>query len=265
MENGGKKIKKISLYECGYCENNLELILKNEKRKIIKFPALCVLFEHKKFGNILFDTGYSNLIYENGIISKIYNFFNKTTFEESDLIVNKLKDKKINKIIISHAHPDHIGALRYFDNYELITTKEVFHTLEQPKLKNLVFRNMIPDKFLKVKILKEKTKDKILSKYFKEIYDILGDKSILGIRLDGHSNGQLGLYIPEYKILFATDSSWGKDLNNKIEKMKLIPRLIQNDYNKYIKNIKLLEKLKKDYKDIKIIYSHEKQKEKIYE
>ena len=56
-----------------------------------------------------------------------------------------------------------------------------------------------------------------------------------------------------------------EDLNNKIEKMKLIPRLIQNDYNKYIKNIKLLEKLKKDYKDIKIIYSHEKQKEKIYE
>ena len=26
MENGGKKIKKISLFECGYCVNNMKLI-----------------------------------------------------------------------------------------------------------------------------------------------------------------------------------------------------------------------------------------------
>ena len=32
MENGGKKIKKISLYECGYCVNNTKLIFKDQKK-----------------------------------------------------------------------------------------------------------------------------------------------------------------------------------------------------------------------------------------
>ena len=47
--------------------------------------------------------------------------------------------------------------------------------------------------------------------------------------------------------------------------MKIIPRFIQNNFNKYSQNITRLEKLKKEHKEIRIIYSHEKQKEKIYE
>ena len=125
MENGGKKIKRISLYECGYCINNMKFILKGHKKEKIKFPALSVLIEHNKFGNILFDTGYSKLIYENGIISKIYNLCNKTYFKEEDLILNQIGDKHIDKIIISHSHPDHIGALKYFKDYIQINPEEI--------------------------------------------------------------------------------------------------------------------------------------------
>ena len=265
MENGGKKIKKISLFECGYCVNNMKLILKKHKKEIVKFPALCVLVEHKEYGNILFDTGYSKLIYENGVISKIYNLCNKTYFKEEDSILNKIKDKKIDKIIISHAHPDHIGALKYFNDYELITSREVFYDIIHPKLKNLVFKNMVPKKFSKVKILDEKIVDNLLSNYFDQVYDVLGDKSILGIKLSGHSDGQIGIYLPEYKLLFSADSSWGSTFNKEIINMKIIPRFIQNNFKKYFQNIIRLEKLKQEHKDIKIIYYHEKKEEKVYE
>ena len=265
MENGGKKIKKISLFECGYCVNNIKLILKNHKKEIVKFPALSVLIEHKKYGNILFDTGYSKLIYENGIISKIYNLCNKTYFNNEDLILNKIQDKKIDKIIISHGHPDHIGALKFFDDYELITSKEVYYDITHPKIKNLVFKNMVPNKIPKTKILDKTIKDNLLSNYFDEIYDVLGDKSIIGIKLSGHSNGQIGIYMPEYKLLFSADSSWGSSFNKEVEKMKKIPRFIQNNYKTYIQNIEKIERLKKEHNEIKIIYSHEKQEEKTYE
>ena len=51
----------------------------------------------------------------------------------------------------------------------------------------------------------------------KSLYDVLGDKSILGIKLSGHSEGQIGIYIPEYKILFSADSSWGSTFNEEIK------------------------------------------------
>ena len=265
MENGGKKIKKISLFECGYCINNMKFMLKGHKKKQIKFPALSVLIEHNKFGNILFDTGYSKLIYENGIISKIYNLCNKTYFKEEDLILNQIGDKHIDKIIISHSHPDHIGALKYFKDYELITSMEVFNNLEKPNIKNLVFKNMVPKELKKVRILKDQIKDNLLNKYFNEIYDVLGDGTILAIKLDGHSIGQIGIYVPEYKLFFVADASWGSRFNDEIENMKYIPKFIQDNDKEYIKNIRNIEKLKKENEEIKIIYSHEEVKEKVYE
>ena len=68
MENGGKKIKKIKLYNCGFCVNHLKHVLQKEKDKKVIFPALCVYIEHKEYGNILFDTGYSDKIYKNGYL-----------------------------------------------------------------------------------------------------------------------------------------------------------------------------------------------------
>lgn len=258
MENGGSLIDSVTLYACGYCENKLQHVLRGEKKKSLKFPALVVKIKHSTKGTILFDTGYSKRVYENGVISKIYNTINPTTVAVEDTIAYKLREEgeKVAAIILSHPHPDHIGCLRDFPDSKLYLTKGCFRKMKNSRLLDLVFQNQLPD-VVEGTILKPYKGSHFLKYYFNEIYDILGDGSILGVALDGHSKGQMGIYLPRYQVLFAADASWGKYFAKKVHNMRAIPRIIQNDFSGYADSINKITTLQRKHPEIRVIYSHE--------
>lgn len=282
METGGVPIERIKLFQCGYCVNHLSHIVKHERDKRLEFPAMVVLITHKKYGNVLFDTGYSKRIYQNGIISLIYNLLNPTHVKEADTIRYRLQQEgitEIDKIILSHAHPDHIGGLKDFQGYELIATKEVWESMEHIHISNLVFGNQVPHINQKTQSRKtqacgegickrvaQPTKNKhFLSDYFSEIYDLLGDGSIWGVRLDGHCKGQMGIYIEAFQLLFAADSSWGSFFMERAEQMRWIPRKIQADFDSYKETIQRIQKLQREHRELQVIFSHEPFEERTYE
>ena len=270
MENGGKKITKIKLYACGYCKNNLGIVFRGHKKDVRRFPALVVYLHHKKFGNILFDTGYSELVYQNGFVSFIYNCLNKTFVEPQEIIDVRLKNdgispESVQYIIISHAHPDHIGALKRFSDYRLITTKDVLMKMKAKKTLSLTFRNMIPQGKIRVKIVEPISEKNLFSKFFSEVYDIFGDGSVIGVRLDGHAEGQMGIYLPEYKMFFAADACWGEDILDEVTNMRPLPKLIQDNFRKYSSTVTAVKQFSAENPDIKIIYSHGGMEQKVYE
>lgn len=266
MENGGKKITEVKLYKCGCCKNNLGHVFKRHGKEIRMFPALVVLLRHETLGDILYDTGYSKLIYKNHMVSFLYNTLNRSYVEDSDTIVSKLRkegiaSEDIHKIILSHAHPDHIGGLKLLSNYELISTPQVIDTLQNGSAFQLVFRNMKPEGDVKYRELEPVEGDSFLKEYFEKIYDVLGDGSVLGVELNGHADGQLGIFIPEHKMLFAADACWGTDLLGKVKDMRKVAQLIQNNYKEYVNTAGRLERFIKEHPEIKVIFTHDTMEE----
>ena len=90
MQSGGEKITEIKTYSCGSCSNNLGLVFKDMPHEKREFPARAILLKHQN-DYFIFDTGYSNRVFENGIISKLYAWLNPIHYDDKqDNLANQL-------------------------------------------------------------------------------------------------------------------------------------------------------------------------------
>lgn len=259
------KVKEVKLYSCGSCTNNLGIMFRGMGWEKREFPARAALIRHEDFGSILYDTGYSEEIFRGGPGLWIYRLFAPVHLEREETIRMRLKrdgvlPESVKIILLSHAHPDHVGGLSQFHGYELIALKETLDALHRPRLRNLMFPNLVPPKgCIRSRRQPEKLlTDYFLCQYFEEVYDLLGDGSIIGVRLDGHCRGQMGLWIPDAMLFLAADACWGSDLVRASGRMRLLPRLLQKDFSAYRDSLRRICRMKHDFPQIKIVYTHQK-------
>ena len=180
------------------------------------------------------------------------------------MIDHQLKEKGIDKdeikyIIISHLHPDHIGGLKFFPNSYLILTKTCYNDFKLKKDSLLIFNELLPSNFEDRLILIDDYKDNSLFPY-KNSFDLFSDLSMLIVEVNGHTKGQACLFLPDNNLFIAADVCWGTEFLPFTDKMKLLPRKIQNNFEEYKKGNDLLKKLIEN--NISVIVSHDK-KEKI--
>lgn len=252
-------IKEIKYYNCGYCTNNLKIVLKKHKKEIKRFPAGVFLMNHPIKGYVLFDTGYSTDIYDIGWKGKLYTLLNPTYVNTNDQINMQLENdnikcSEIKLLVLSHLHPDHIGCVKYFKNAQIVISEEAFNTYKSNKIRYLIFNKLLPDWFeSKLIVINDNQLKSSKNSYFPYL-DLFKDKSVLLTKINGHAKGQICALI-EDKIFLGADSSWGNSFVGKAENIKFFPRLIQSDMKDYITNDKLLMKMQKD--GVKLCFSHD--------
>jgi len=162
-----------------------------------------------------------------------------------------LKERKPEMLFLTHVHYDHCGAVTYFKKVfpgiKVAASSRAAEIIKRPNAQKLMkdlSSNIIP----RVAAVNGINPNKLLYEPFKpfevdiilengQVIQLTEDISVEVISTAGHTRDQLSYYIPERKILFATESVGNLDRIGQI-----IPEFLV-DFELYVTNIKRLSLL----------------------
>lgn len=207
MESAFSTPITFDLFRVGHCGHPECIALAGGRWNPIEFPALVGLFEHPTAGLILYDTGYSRHFPEatRRFPECLYRKLTPMTLPPEEELLFQLEDRGIERdaigtIIISHFHADHISGLRDFPKARFIATSSEYRANQSRSRSaqtcRAFLRDLLPIDFEKrVDWIEGIASTPLPENWspFTHGHDLLGDGSLLGIDLPGHTDSQLGL------------------------------------------------------------------------
>lgn len=282
--NGGRDKEmsiQLDLFQAGYCTHKAHVVLQDEKRETMKFPAIFALINHPRHGYILFDTGYAERFYEatNPFPYSIYAKVTPVFFNAGESAIDQLKDRgimaqDISFVFISHFHADHIAGLKDFPDSQFICSKTAYDSIKNKKgiraLKAGFIPHLLPNDLMDritfiedCKIFEEKSacmrhEQQEFIKTYELIFDVFGDGTLLSVDLSGHATGQFGLFfkVEQQYIFLVADAVWRSRSYREKVYPKSIAKLIMSDSVQYSKNLDKLHNFHQSAPNVLIIPSH---------
>ena len=216
---------KFDLLKVGHCQHPECAALRGGSRRAIDFPALVGLIEHPQHGLILYDTGYSKHFWEatKSFPECLYRMVTPVTLPPEEELITQLESrgiapKDIETIFISHFHADHVAGLRDFPQARFIATGTEHQRCQKMgrvnRLRRAYLSDLLPSDFEQRLSLVEHTPTMPLQAEwspFAEAHDVLGDASMAGFDLPGHTASQLGLAFREEDasmVFLVGDACW---------------------------------------------------------
>lgn len=217
----------LHMLRVGSCRHWECMADRGARLRMADFPALCGLIRHPTHGWMLYDTGYAEH-YETASQpwpERLYRMALPMDLPPSEVLVHQLArygigPQDIGTVIVSHYHGDHIAGLRDFPNARFVALEADTHTLQalQGHRWRSTFKGhlhgLLPVDFFPRLSAADRCPGVTLPRWmqpFSHGYDLLGDSSLIGVPLLGHSSGQLGLFLPNADgrpVFLVADACW---------------------------------------------------------
>lgn len=212
------------------------------KRKLVH---TAVLVKHPK-GEFLFDSGIGRQ-YEDQM--SVFSMFEKQLFKienvnpaRNQLDLQAYEVSNLMAVIPSHMHWDHVSALEDFEGVPVWVQKTSHDEAKQGK----------PPAF----VLSQFDDESIIWNYFsltnqsyegfEKSFDIFKDGSVVLVDLDGHTRGQVGMFInlaSGERYFFIGDTSWAQlGIKHNKPRPKFVEWLVGVDSD-YEKNSQVIQKI----------------------
>ncbi len=180
------------------------------------------LLFHPQHGPVLIDTGYGPRATSapgRSAVLRLYGAVLRPELVPDQLPLAQLQAlgygaDDVQRIVVTHFHPDHIAALRDFPRAQFVTSGAAWQRVRAmrpfTRIRNGIFRELLPDDFEARVLPLETTAPRPLPFGLGSGFDVFGDGTCLAVDLPGHAIGHFGLLWPDLDppLLYAVDTTW---------------------------------------------------------
>ena len=264
---------ELHLLRVGRCRHPEWVTLSGGRWAAIDFPALAALLLHPTAGPILYDTGYAERFWPatTPFPERIYRWITPVHLPEEERLATQLGRLGIalgdvRKVLISHLHADHVAGLRDLPGAGFLALRgDVLACLGRTgwqALRRGFLPALLPPDFpARLALVDERPVVDLGPSWapFESGYDLLGDGSLVGIPLPGHSPAQLGVLLRTTDgrpVLLAADSCWSARAWREGRMPSIVARPLFADWGDYRRTLAGLRQLADRQPELAIIPSH---------
>jgi glyoxylase-like metal-dependent hydrolase (beta-lactamase superfamily II) len=266
---------KLQLLRVGKCRHLECLVARSGRLSLVDFPALCGLIRHPERGWILYDTGYSKHFFEATASwpERLIRTVLPVELPPGEHLLTQLHQAGITPadiglVIVSHYHGDHIAGLKDFPNATFLALKADTQRLEalrgRPWRSTLKaqFHALLPTDFFQRLRHADDAALVPLPGWMTPFtlgLDLLGDGSLLGIALPGHSAGQMGVFLPDAggrPVFLVGDACWSLPACREGRLPSVLTRLVNADSPQYGRTFLSLQQLAVREPAVALLPSH---------
>lgn len=266
----------LHLMRVGRCRHPEWVTIRGGAFGPIDFPALAALIVHPTEGPILYDTGYADHFAEatRTFPGKIYRWLTPVQLPESEQLAAQLRGfgvaaAEISRVLISHLHADHVAGLLDLPRARFTALEKDVAAHVGPDaargfaaLRRGVLPALLPSDFEARLDLADARPPVDLGPAwapFSRGHDLIGDKSLIGIPLPGHSPAQLGVLLrtrDDQQVLLAADSCWSARAWREQRLPSFLARPLFADWADYRHTLAGLKTVAIQNPDLAIVPSH---------
>lgn len=211
-------------YEVGHCSHPECVVRRGGRWATRQFPSLAFRLRHPRFGELLFDTGYSArfMAATQTFPERLYRIVTPVRLHDAEclhaqLATEGIATRDIRGIVLSHLHGDHVGGVLDFPDAPLWCARAAHHDLRARGRLSALRIGLLPallgDGFAARCSWIEACPQRPLPdalRSFGEGHDLLGDGSLLAVWLPGHAAGHFGVVFDDGDgmVFLIGDAAW---------------------------------------------------------
>ena len=250
----------LSLIKCGKMISRESFIfLGGRWSETYESGMAAILVQHPN-GNILLDTGFGTNVDEHfrhiPSLMRTLTTYDKGTPAVRQLEQNGIPAERINRVILSHSHWDHVSGLEDFPGVEVWLPTE-----EEQFARSLSSNELIARILNSLNLHAFEFSDGAYES-FEESFDLFGDGSVVLVPLPGHTPGSTGVFVnlrSGKRFLYIGDLTWAIDgIRLPAERPWISRKLADTDDEGVRKSIVRVHELTQRYPSLVVVPAHDR-------